>query len=691
MSYFSKIFDRIPNIAKYLVAFFVVLALSFLFPSNAKFKYRFSSGQSWLYEDLTANLDFAIKKTEVELSEDRAAVEREFSPYYELDTVVIKERKKAFEKNFTETLKRNRVQFPEVTRNTEGYISYGNYVINKLLNRGIAQTDTFLQKKDKDWVINILRGNETEKQTAQNVLTLEKARKWLTDSLPYARLSNPEFILPLLEEQVLIPNLTFNSEKTKAFKQQELDRISTARGMVKSGELIVPKGGIITPSVFQKLVSYREQYEADYLSSRKFWVVALGYSLLIGLMLLLFLFYLKFHVPKVFLKLRWVVFLLSWVLLYAYLMYGIRASEVLNIYMIPFCIAPIVIKNFHNRELAFITHVMMILIVGLITAPGYEFIFLQFLTGFVVTFSRFDTRYWANFFRSILAISAVYVIGFIGLSMIEESKISNINWSVLIWLALNGFLTLLAYPLIPLLGSFFGFTSSITLAELSDLNHPLLKELSLKAPGTLQHSLQVANLAESAAKAIGADDLVIKVAALYHDIGKTVKPMYFIENQSGTNPHDKLPYLESAKIIIDHVTEGVRLAQKHGLPRVIVDFIPTHHGTTLVEYFYRNHVKEVKNGENDKSAFQYQGPKPRTKEEAILMIADSLEATSKILKQPDNRSIDDLVDRIVGDKMAQGQLNDSLLSFADLEKCKVSFKQTLKNIHHVRIEYPTAT
>ena len=167
-------------------------------------------------------------------------------------------------------------------------------------------------------------------------------------------------------------------------------------------------------------------------------------------------------------------------------------------------------------------------------------------------------------------------------------------------MALNGFLTLLAYPLIPLLGSFFGFTSSITLAELSDLNHPLLKELSLKAPGTLQHSLQVANLAESAAKAIGADDLVIKVAALYHDIGKTVKPMYFIENQSGTNPHDKLPYLESAKIIIDHVTEGVRLAQKHGLPRVIVDFIPTHHGTTLVEYFYRNHVKEVKNGENDK-------------------------------------------------------------------------------------------
>jgi cyclic-di-AMP phosphodiesterase PgpH len=689
MSYISKISERIPNMAKYLVAFFTVLALAFLFPSNAKFKYRFSLGQSWLYEDLTANFDFPIKKSEAELSEDRAAVERDFSPYYELNAEAAKEAKKAFAKSFDETLKRNRVQFPDIARNTEGYLNYGNYVLDKFFTRGLMKSDTLFQKHDKEFVINILRGNETEKRTFQNILTLEKAHEWLTDSLPYSRLSEPEFLLPLLE-QLLTPNLTFNSEKTKAFKQQELERISTARGMVKSGELIVPKGGIITQSVFQKLVSYREQYEVDYLSSRKFWVVALGYGLLIGLMLMLYLFYLKFHVPKVFLKLRWVVFLLSWVLLYAYLMYGIKASEVLNPYMIPFCIAPIVIKNFYNRELAFISHVMIILIVGLITSPGYEFIFLQFLTGFVVTFSRFDTRYWANFFRSILAISAVYVIGFIGLSMVEESKISNINFSVLIWLALNGFLTLLAYPLIPLFGSFFGFTSSITLAELSDLNHPLLKELSLKAPGTLQHSLQVANLAEYAAKAIEADDLVVKVAALYHDIGKTVKPMYFIENQGGTNPHDKLPYLDSAKIIIEHVTEGVRLAQKNGLPRVIVDFIPTHHGTTLVEYFYRNHIKENKGGEKDKTQFQYPGPKPRSKEEAILMLADSLEATSKILKQPDNRSIDDLVERIVADKMAQGQLSDSALSFADLEKCKVSFKQTLKNIHHVRIEYPTA-
>ena len=549
--------------------------------------------------------------------------------------------------------------------------------------------DTFLQHKENDFVINILRGNVTEKQTIQNILTPEKAHNWLSDSLPYSRLKEPEFLLPLLEP-LITPNLAFNAEKTANFKQQELEKINASRGMVKSGELIIQKNGLVTTGVYQKLISYKEQYEADYLNSRKFYLIILGYGILTGLVLSLFLFYLKYHVSTVFLKLRWVIFLLSWVVIYTYLMYGVKASGVLNPYMIPFCIAPIVIKNFYNRELAFVTHVITALIVGLINSPGYEFIFLQVLTGLVVVFQRFDTRYWGNFFKSILSITVVYALGYIGLSLIEESSFQNVNWSVLIWLSLNGFLTLLAYPMIPLLGSFFGFTSSITLAELSDLNHPLLRELSLKAPGTLQHSLQVANLAESAAKRIGADDLLVKVAALYHDVGKIEQPMYFIENQSGFNLHDNLPRLESARIIIAHVTEGVRLANKYGLPDLVTKFIETHHGTTYVEYFYRMHVRENPEGEKDRPLFRYPGPKPRTKEESILMLADSLEATSKSLKNPNSDSIDELVEKIVGDKISLGQLEDSALSFEDLEKCKQSFKQILKNIHHVRIEYPTA-
>jgi cyclic-di-AMP phosphodiesterase PgpH len=684
-----QIAEHIPKYARSLVAAATLLALTPLFPTNATFKFRFGLGQTWLYDDLIANFDFAILKTTEELAKEKADMEREFSPYYEIDLDVIKQQQKQFEEHFNNQLSRSRIQFPDVVRNTEGYLSYGNRVLEKLLYRGILKQDTLLENRDKDFVVNILRGNTSEKQTIQNILTPAQARNWLTDSLPFSRLGEPEFLLPLLEP-LLIPNLAFNAEKTQAFKQQELDKITTARGMVKSGELIVPKGGIITQSVHQKLLSYREQYESDYLSSRKFYFIFIGYCLLIGLILTLFLFYLRYHATIVFNKLRWIIFLMGWILLYTYLMYTIKASGVLHPYMVPLCIAPIVIKNFYRRELAFITHVVTILTVGLITVPGYEFMFLQLLTGIVVTFSRFDTRYWGNFFQSISYILLVYILGYLGFSFIEESDLQNMNWAVFIWLMLNGFLTLLAYPLIPLLGNLFGFTSNITLAELSDLDHPLLKELSLKAPGTLQHSLQVANLAEAAAKAIGVQDLLVKVGALYHDVGKTLKPHYFIENQSGTNPHDQLSYLDSAKTIIEHVTEGVKMAQQKKLPKIIVDFIKTHHGTTAVEYFYRLHCQNTEGGANDREQFQYPGPRPRTREEVILMLADSLEATSKSLKDKTIESIDDLVERTVTDKVAHGQLQDSEITFGELEICKVSFKATLKSIHHIRIAYPKA-
>jgi putative nucleotidyltransferase with HDIG domain len=452
---------------------------------------------------------------------------------------------------------------------------------------------------------------------------------------------------------------------------------------------------------------------------------------------------------------------------------------------------------------------------------------LQLLAGLVVVFSRFDTRYWGNFYASIASIILVYMLGYIGISFIEEPNLALIKWSVLIWLALNGFLTLLAYPLIPLFGNLFGFISSITLAELSDLSHPLLKELSMKAPGTLQHSLQVANLSEAAAVSIGANDLLVKVGALYHDVGKTLKPQYFIENQSGTNAHDLLSPLESATVIMEHVSGGVKMAEKLGLPQPIIRFIQTHHGTTTVEFFYRLHLEKMKqnsaknavytegsfselktsnselnnpinlelnldknsalNASNnainselnadknvelnpinselnlnknsalntsnnainselntdknveknpinselnlnknsalntsnnainselnahknvelnpinsalidanfeaiEREKFRYKGPKPKTREETILMLADSLEAAAKSMKNPTSDSIDNLVIKIIDHKISQGQLEESALTFNELELCKASFKKTLKSIHHVRIEYPS--
>ncbi len=256
------------------------------------------------------------------------------------------------------------------------------------------------------------------------------------------------------------------------------------------------------------------------------------------------------------------------------------------------------------------------------------------------------------------------------------------------WFFLSVFLTLLAYPLIPLLERLFGFTSSITLVELSDMNRPLLRELAMKAPGTLQHSLQVANLAEAAARQIDANPLLVKVAALYHDVGKTLNPVYFIENQGARNPHEGISNLESAKIIIGHVTEGVKMARKYGLPKVLIDFIRTHHGTTLVEYFFRKHLKEHPEEQVDADQFRYPGPRPSTVEETILMLADSIEAACKSIKDPTEQDIDEQVDKIVAGKISKGQLEQSTMTFQELEECKKVFKKTMKSIHHVRIEYP---
>ncbi|MCB0638487.1 MAG: HDIG domain-containing protein, partial [Lewinella sp.] len=414
----------------------------------------------------------------------------------------------------------------------------------------------------------------------------------------------------------------------------------------------------------------------------------LGYLLLTALVVIAFAYYLRNFARLVYGRPQKLVFILLWLVLYSYLVFLIEGIEGLSTYLIPFCIAPIVIKTFYNEQLALFTHLIIVLLASFLTSLGYEFTFLQLLAGVVVILSDVDTRDWSRFFYSMLFIFLSYATGYLGLSLVKEGSLQEIDWSVYTWIFLNVFLTLLAYPLIPLLERVFGFVSPITLVELSDMNRPLLRQLALRAPGTLQHSLQVGNLAEAAARRIGADPLLVKVAALYHDIGKTQNPEYFIENQSGYNPHEAHDDLESAQIIIGHVTEGVRMARKAGLPPLLIDFILTHHGTTRTEYFFRNYRNEHPEEAVDENLFQYPGPRPRSKEETILMLADSIEAACKSLKEPTQEELFDLIDKIVDGKVRSGQFEDSRISFQELEQCKRVFRQIMKSVHHVRIAYP---
>ncbi len=678
------------HLTKYLAAALVVASVSLLFPTSAKFNYHFRLGETWLYDDLYANFDYALAKSDEEIQNDQSEFLKDFAPYYELNQETVKEKKKAFLIAFDEQLKiaRRDNLFQDVFQHPKIYIDYGNRTIEKLYARGILKQDSFIDAQPKNFVINIIRGNSEEKQTIQNILTADKVKEFLNDSLPNSNLIEPGFLYPLLE-RLLTPNLTFNEEWTKKIKQEKLESLPASRGMVKKGELIVPKGGVVIPAVYQKLNSYKEQYETDNTSSRTYYAILMGYYLLTSLIIGLYCFYLKYHTPDAFARLRWVVFLLSWIVVYTYITYEVKKTEVLSLLLVPFCIAPIVIKNFYDRELALIAHLTIVLIVGLIVSPGWEFIFLQIIAGWVVIFTRWETRYWSRFFQSIFLLVLFYWLGFIGFALIEGNNWQTTQWSSLVWLTLNGFLTMLAYPLIPLTGNFFGYTSSIALAELSDLNHPLLKELSLQAPGTLHHSLQVSNLAEAAALSIKANALLVKVGALYHDVGKIINPIYFIENQSDNDPHANLQPEESAQIIINHLREGVKLAEKYGLPDVVANFIKTHHGDTVVKVFFMAYKNVHGDAEKNKKLFQYPGPKPRTREEAILMLADSIEAGSKALQRPTLDALADTVEKITADKISQGQLSDSELTFQELETCKDSFKQTLKSIYHIRLEYPS--
>ncbi len=689
MNIWKKTIEQLPHLVKYLLVLSTIAFIALLFPDNVQFRYEFEKGQVWHYDDLRAPLDFAIRKPSAELRQEEEKLEAGFTPYYELDDQITREKKKALDSVFSHQIEavRQEGQFSDVLRNPGRYLDFGNRFLENLYQRGVLHLSPEHQGKGVGFVINVVRGNTTQPQTIDNLLNVESARELLSDSLPYSRLAEPEFLYPILEG-LIAPNLLYNDTLSQRILEGEMAQIAKYRGRVAKGELIVTSGGVITDDIYQKLDSFKAQYEEEISAKKSQWWVLAGNLLLVSLIIVVFLLYVKTFAPTVFSRLNRLIFILLWIALFSYLSHAMWQIELLSVYILPFCIVPIMIKAFFNERLALFTHFIVVLLASFLAFAGLEFAFLQIMAGIVVLLSHSNTRNWSGFFSSIFSILLAYGIGYLSLSLIQEGGFQTIDWQVLSWLALSTFLTLLAYPLIPLLERLFGFTSAITLFELSDLNRPLLRELARKAPGTFQHSLQVANLAEEAARKIGADALMVRTAALYHDIGKTAQPQFFIENQNNGSPHEGLSQLESARIIIAHVNEGVKMAKKAALPNLLIDFIRSHHGTTRVEYFYRNFINENPEVDADVADFSYPGPRPRTREETILMMADSIEAACKSLKNPTEKDLSELIDKIVAGKISQNQFENSRLSFRELEECKQIFKQLMRSVYHLRVEYP---
>ncbi len=637
-----------------------IIVTAFLFPRSQYFNFDYSKASPWEHEDLIAPYDFAMIKSEVELDEERANIRKSFIPNYQ--------RSNESKDQYLAKLNWNYALNP---------IAYS--ILANSFDAGIYDSEELTKyKQDK---IRVYQGGKEEIIRKSNVSTTSTVINALSDFVAQDTLE--------LINKNLKPNISLNLEANQKELAEALEAINQEKGFIKKGEMIARKGDIVSDELALKVEALQKSFNTERTSGIASWLVFLGYILLTFLIYASLLFFIKTHYPKIYQDNIKIAFILIWPILFAFLVSLVESNSQLSTYIIPFCIVPIIVSNFYSNRLALFIHIVVVLIASFLSRLGYEFTFLQILAGIVTVLMVSETRQWNQFFKAIGVILSVYFIGYLGLELIKEASISEVGYDVFGWLLMNGIFLLLAYPFIPIIERIFGFTSSITLAELSDLNNKILKDLSINAPGTFQHSLQVANLAEAAVKEIGGDSLLTKVAGLYHDIGKTSKAEYFIENQDNIeSPHNKLTNIESASIIINHVAEGIKIAKKEKLPQIIIDFIETHHGTTRVEYFYRKQKEAQNSGHVDQDLFTYPGPKPVTKEQTVMMIADSIEAAGKSLKSPTGQDIDKLVDKIIDHKIDSDQLSQSELTFDDLEKCAKVFKKLLRSIYHVRIEYP---
>ncbi|UCG28313.1 MAG: HDIG domain-containing protein [Bacteroidales bacterium] len=695
-----------------LIILVSVTILVYLFPREGKFRYEYQKGKPWGHEDLIAPYDFPIYKLENELTAERDSILREFKPYFKYDTVIainqLNEFYESFEEQWkahlreeygiTEELNESRWAHRRLIEQEDRYKSFAVNLLEFVYSKGIVGVDDVLDRVDNiDLSIVLMRGNIAEEYDYSEVFTQKTAYEYLLNEVNSMKLEDVRegediaiaFFKELNLNEFIEPNLFYDEETSSTVKESLIGEISLTQGLVQTGERIISRGEVVNTQKFRILESLRKEYESRMGYSSNYFLVLTGQMILIFvsiLVLFLFLFHFRNEIYQDNVKTMFVVFLL---VLFVFISRMILKTQVISVYLIPFAIVPIIVRTFYDARLGLFIHMLTLLVIGFLVANAFEFVFLNIITGIVALFSLTNIYRRGKLFLTAVLVFISYGIVYSGMAILQEGNLSSIEWLNYAWFAGNSGLILLSYPLIYVFEKTFGFLSDATLVELSDTNQPLLRELAEKAPGSFQHSLQVSNLAEEAVRVIGGNPLLIRTGALYHDIGKMDKPIYFIENQrNGYNPHDSLEFEESAEIIIDHVAKGVEMAKKHSLPGQIIDFIRTHHGTTMVQYFYRSYIKKFPQEEVDIKRFTYPGPKPFSKETATLMMADSVEAASRSLNSFSQESIDELVENIIDRQVRESQFYDSPITFRDIDTIKEIFKRRLANIYHVRIAYP---
>jgi putative nucleotidyltransferase with HDIG domain len=670
------------NIYKIFLVLITVFLIVYFFPKGYKFKYDIDKNTPWPYENLYAPFDYSILKSADELKAERESIIKNHTPYYNYDVNIYNQVKNDFlseiEQKFnTDTIfKISKQKLKELIVSTfEDIYKYGLRIDE---NRYPEDKVVFLKKNAE--VQEVLL-SAIVKQDELKTLIHKKI-----NGTPFEIYKNE--ITSIFFKHIEV-NVFFNEELTEKSLNRSLNDISETRGTVKKGSKIISKGEIVDSDRYQKLVSLKAEYESQDWDHSSYNTVIVGYVLLVSLALLMLLLFINKYHKDIYEDNNKVTFIFFNILFVIGLSLVVLHFNRDFIYIVPICILPLTLKVFFDARLGLFTHVITVLILGFIVPNSFEYMFLQIIAGIVTILTVSELYKRANLFISVFQITLVYLFSYLAFNLIQEGSIYEIEVNTFIWFLLAGVGLLFVQPLIYSYEKVFGLISDLSLLELSDTNSKLLKQLAEHAPGTFHHSLNVANLAEASANEIGANALLVRVGALYHDIGKMKQPTYFSENQkTSVSAHDDLDPKESASIIINHRAFGIEIAKKHKLPDRIIDFIRTHHGTTLVYYFFKKQEAISDETVEDDSEFRYPGPKPFNKETAILMMCDSVEAASRSLKEPNTKIINNFVEKIIDYQVNEKQFLNANLTFKEIEQVKKILKIKLKNIYHLRVEYP---
>ncbi|MBK5195738.1 MAG: HDIG domain-containing protein [Proteiniphilum sp.] len=663
-----------------LVFIAAVLLITYIFPRQGSFKYSFNEGRPWQYGLLTAPFDFPVYKPADQLKTEQDSILEYYEPYFELDEII--ERNALADFDADVNLKDNLAEMPPE------YKIYIRNKLNELYDNGIMRSEDYdLINASKTKSLRIKKGNVAESRKIDSFFTIRSAYENVLNDVPDGIDAS---ILQVADiNEYIRENVTYDADMSKKAENEFIQQVDISRGMVQQGQRIIDEGEIVDARTYNILSSLkRVTEERSGGTTRNSWMI-LGQLLLILLMFGSFYMYLLYFRPNEFRNRKHVVFMVLQVVIFLLLTALTIRFDLFSVYIIPYAIVTILTRTFIDSRTALFASLITIILSSLMVPFPFEFIVIQVSVAMVSIFMLKELSERSQLIRSSFFILLTYIFVYIGMVMYQEGNIKDINWLMLVYFLINFIFIMFSYSLVYLVEQSFGFISGVSLVELSNINKPLLKELSEKTPGTFQHSLQVSNLGMAAAEKLGANASLIRTGALYHDIGKMVNPAFFTENQTpGMNPHAGLPFEESARIIINHVRDGVKIAQKQNLPQQIIDFIETHHGTSMPKYFYISWKNANPDKEVNESDFRYPGPNPTTKETAIMMMADAVEASSRSLPEYSEQSLRNLVDKIIDSQVSEGYFKLAPITFRDIQTVKDVFVEKLQTVYHSRIAYP---